>query len=86
MKKYFGYEKANYQSINHTQQERDDSKKKFGNCYPGYKNRSSYEQNLKCQIIEYKGINNNERITHYFRDLLINIYDDYPLEPTTDSL
>lgn len=34
-------------------------------------------------IIKYKDINNNKDITHYFRDLLINLYDKYILKLIT---
>lgn len=47
IKRCFVYEKIGCWSSNHTQQERDDSKKKFGDYYLKYKARSGYERNLQ---------------------------------------
>ena len=72
--------------INYTQQERDNSKKKFGNYYSKYKNQPGYKQNPQYWITEYEGVDNNKGIVHYFKDLSIDIYNDYTPEPTTESL
>lgn len=63
-------------SSNHTQQERDESKKKFGDRYPEYKAQSSYEQNFQRWITEYEGIDDDEDIAHYFEDLSIDADND----------
>lgn len=55
-------------------------KKKFGDRYPKYKTWPSYEQNLYYRITKYQDVDNNKDIAHYFRDLLIDIYNDYILE------
>lgn len=47
-------------------------KKKFGDRYPKYKAQPSYKRNFQYQIIEYKDIDNNENIAHYFEDLSID--------------
>lgn len=36
--------------------------------------------------MEYKSVNNNEDIAHYFEDLSINTYDDYIPELTNELL
>ena len=63
-------------SSNHTQQERDDSKKRFGDCYPKYKARPSYKRNLQRWITEYEGVDDDEDIAHYFGDLSIDTQND----------
>lgn len=64
----------------------DNLKKKIDNYYPKYKTQLSYEEYLPCWITKYKDINNNKYIVYYFRDLLINIYNDYILELIIQSL
>ena len=71
-KKCFVCGKVSCWSSNHTQQERDDSKKKFGDRYPEYKARPSYERNLQRWITEYEGVDDDEDIAHYFGDLSID--------------
>ena len=85
-KKCFVCGKVGCWSTNHTQRERDNSKKKIGDRYPEYKNRPGYERNLQHWITEYEGVDNDEGIAHYFGDLSINIHDDYTPEPTTKLL
>lgn len=46
-KKCIVYGKVDCWLSNHTQQERDQLKKKFDNCYPQYKAQASYEGNLE---------------------------------------
>ena len=68
-------------STNHTQQERDDSKKKFNDRYPQYKAQPGYEQALQRWITEYEGIeDDDERVAHYFGNLSIDTKNDI-LEP-----
>ena len=83
MKKCFICRKVGCWSSNHTQQKRDDSKKKFGDCYPEYKTRPSYERIFQCWIMKYEGIDNDEDIAHYFEDLLIDVDNDFT--PTSKS-
>lgn len=59
IKKCFVYQNVSCWSSNHTQQEQDYFKKKFGNRYLKYKARLSYEQNFQCWITEYKDFDNN---------------------------
>lgn len=80
IKKCFVYKKISCWSTNYTQQERDELKEKFGDCYPEYKIQLGYEQNLQRQITEYEVVDNNEILTHYFGDLSINIHNDFMLE------
>lgn len=76
-KKCFVCGKVGCWSSNHTRQERDDSKKKFGDRYPKYKTQSTYERNFKRWITEYKGIDDNKDIAHYFDNLSIDADHDY---------
>ena len=78
-KKCFACGKVSFWSSNHTQQERDDSKKKFGDRYPEYKARPSYERNFQRWITEYEGIDDDEDIAHYFEDLSIDADNDCTL-------
>ena len=80
-KKCFVCEKVDCWSSNHTQQKRDNLKKKFSNYYPKYKARLSYERNLQRWITKYESVNNDENITQYFEDLLINTQNDNTPEP-----
>ena len=80
IKEYLVCEKVGCWFTNYIQQKCADLKKKFGNCYSKYKAQLDYEQNLQYWITKYKDIDNNKYITHYFRDLSINIYNDYILE------
>lgn len=74
--------KFSYQLINHTQQENDNSKKKFNDCYPKYKTRPGYEQTLQYWITNYGGIEeDNKCVAQYFKDLLIDTHNDYTPEP-----
>ena len=70
------YGKVSCWSNNHTQQEHNESKKKYGDCYPKSKVRPNYEQNFQHWIMEYNGIDNNKDKTYYFEDLSININID----------
>lgn len=60
--------KMSYWSNNYTQYQYDNCKKIFGDSYLKYKSSLSYEQNLQFQIIEYKSLDNDEIIVHYFGD------------------
>ena len=61
-KKCFVCGKVGCWSSNHSQQECDNSKKKFGDCYPKYKARPSYERNLQRWITKYKSVDDDESI------------------------
>ena len=84
-KKCFVCGKISCWSTNHTQQERDDSKKKFGDRYPEYKTRPGYERNLQRWITEYEGVDDDEGIAQYFGNLSIDTHDDYTTESTPES-
>ena len=43
-------------------------------------------KNIKFEYIIIKNIDKNKNITCYFRNLFINIYNNYILKPTTDLL
>ncbi len=60
-------------------------KKEFGDCYPEYKTRPRYEQNLQRWITKYEGVSNDKSIAQYFRDLSIDTNDDYTTESTLES-
>ena len=63
--------------INHTHQERKESKKKFSNRYPKYEARPGYERILQRWITDYQGIeDNDERVAQYFGDLSIDTPND----------
>ena len=79
-KKCFVYGIISCWSTNHTQQERDNSKKKFGDHYLEYKDRPGYEQNLQRWITEYEA-DDDEGIAYYFRDLSVDTHHGY----ATDS-
>ena len=55
-------------------------KKKIGDRYPDYKARPGYERNLQGWITEYEGVDNDEGIAKYFRDLSIDTHNDYTSE------
>lgn len=81
-KKCFICGKVSYWSTNHTQQKRDDLKKKFSDHYLEYRARPSYERILQGWIIDYERIeNDDERIAQYFGDLLIDTENDNIPEP-----
>ena len=80
-KKCFVCRKFGCWSSNHTQQECDNLKKKFADRYSKYKARSSYKQNLQRWITEYKGVDDDEDVAHYFGDLSIDTQNDNIPEP-----
>ena len=80
-KKCFVYEKVSCWSTNHTQQERDKSKRKFSDHYPEHKARPSYERDLQRWITKYKGIEDDERVAQHFKNLSINTQNDNTPEP-----
>ena len=71
-------------STNHTRQERDNSKKKFGDRYPEYKDRPGYERNLQRWITEYE-VDDDEGIAQYFGDLSVDTHDDYATDSRIES-
>ncbi len=66
-------------SSNHSQKERDDSKKRFSNRHSQYKIRSEYDRRLKQYIADFEDIiisdSDDEDATQYFDDLS-SISDD----------
>ena len=48
----------------------------FSNCYPKYKARPSYEQDLQYWITKYEDIKNDERVAQYIGNLSINTQND----------
>ena len=70
--KYFVCKKVSCWLSNHTQQEHDNSKKRFGDRYSKYKAQPSYKQNLQHWIMEYESVDDDKNIAHYFKNLSIN--------------
>ena len=63
-------------STNHSSKEQEDSKKRWGDRHPKYKNRSGYERNLRQYIANYEGDDEDEdEIVHFFGDLSIEAKD-----------
>lgn len=80
IKIYFVYEKLSCWLTNHTQLECNNLIKQYGNYYPEYKARLGYKRNLQCQIPQYEGINNDEDLAHYLRNLSIDIHNNRMVE------
>lgn len=71
-KKCFVCGKSGCWSTNHTQQERDDSKKRFSERYPEYKSRPGYDRRLRQYITYYEGGDSDEdEVAHFFEELSI---------------
>lgn len=60
--------------------EKEVSKKKFGDRYSECKSRRGYEQTLQRYITKYEGIEDDEDVAQYFRNLSINKRNDYTPE------
>ncbi len=75
----FVCEKFDCWSSNHSQKERDESKKRFSNRHSQYKIRSEYDRRLKQYIVDFEDIiisdSDDEDATQYFDDLS-SISDD----------
>ena len=89
-KRCFVYGKDSYWSTNHSQQEQDDSKKRFSNRFPKYKSRPGYEHYLQQYIAHYKGNdedNDTNDVAYFFKELSIDASKDFlPNEDTIDEL
>lgn len=74
-------------STNHSQQERDDSRKRFGNRFPEYKSRPRYERYLQQYIINYEGEEDDDTadVAHFFKELLIDAPQDLSLDTDTTN-
>ena len=74
-------------STNHSQQERDDSKKRFGNRFPEYKSRPGYERYLQDYIVNYEGEEEDDTddVAHFFKELLIDASQDLFLNINTTN-
>ncbi len=72
-------------STNHSQQERDDSKKRFGKRFPEYKSRPGYERYLQDYIVnfEVEEEDDTDDVAHFFKELLIDASQD--LSPDIDT-
>ena len=77
-KRCFVCNRENCWSTNHTQQERDEANKRFGDRYPHFKARTDYTRKLIQYITDLKGSDDDE-ITQYFEKLQIDF------EPTKIS-
>ena len=76
LKKCFICGKEGCWSSNHTQQERDDSKKRFANRFPQYKNRSGYDQYLQQYIAHCEGDEDENNVAYFFDNLSIDSIND----------
>ena len=74
-KKCFVCEKVGCWSTNHTQQERDNSRKKFEAARPHVRSQPNYEKAMQYYIHEYEG-DNPDKVTEYFDQLILDITDD----------
>lgn len=83
-KRCFVCDKIGCWSTNHSQQERDDSKKKFEADRPHVRNQPNYEKAMQRYIYEYEGNSPNE-ITQYFDQLLLDVAEDETYNSPADS-
>ena len=85
-KRCFVYGKDSCWSTNHSQQERDDSKKRFSNRFPKYKSRPGYERYLHQYITHYEGDDEDDDtddVAYFFKKLSIDTSKD--LSPDVDK-
>ena len=71
IKKCFVCDKSGCWFINHSQRDRDTIKKRFDDRFPQYKNNQKYDRFLQQWIINYENDQDEEKVVHFFKNLMI---------------
>jgi hypothetical protein len=85
-KKCFVCQKKECWSINHTQQKRDESKKRFVTRFSEYKSRHEFDQYLQEYITYYEDNNDENDVIYFFENLFVDAFllDDSMIELTNE--